>query len=88
MTDRLIRLSTDWAAVFRARITELELTHFEVDQLAGLAEGHCNKILNGKKKPAAVTIERMCGALALAFTPVVDTEREAIMRPQWLKRRR
>jgi hypothetical protein len=87
MSDRLIRSSSDWATVFRARIAELGLSHFEVDQLAGLPDGYCNKILNAKKRPGAVTIERMCGALALALRPEVDPEREAIVRPQWSKQR-
>jgi hypothetical protein len=73
MNDGLIRSSTDWAAMFRARISELGYSHFEVDQIAGLPDGYCNKILNGKKKPGAVTIERMCGALQLALRPVVDS---------------
>jgi hypothetical protein len=76
MTDSLIRLSTDWAAIFRARISALGLSHFEVDQIAGLPDGYCNKILNGKKKPGAVTIERMSRALKLAWAPVVDDDRE------------
>jgi hypothetical protein len=88
MSDQLIRTSADWAAVFRVRITELGLSHFEVDQLAGLPGGYCNKILNAKKRPGAATIARLCSALALAFKPVVDAEREAIMRPQWVRRRR
>jgi predicted transcriptional regulator len=73
MSD-LIRSSTDWATMFRARITELGLSHLDVDQMAGLPDGYCSKILNGKKKPGAVTIERMCGALKLALRPVVDSE--------------
>jgi hypothetical protein len=36
--------------------------------------GYCNKIANGKKKPGAVTIERLCRALKLALRPEVDTE--------------
>jgi predicted transcriptional regulator len=72
MTERLIRSWTDWAAVFRSRITELGYSHLEVDHRAGLPDGYCNKILNGKKKPGAVTIERMCGALGLALRPVVE----------------
>jgi hypothetical protein len=88
MSDDLIRTSADWAAVFRSRIAELGLSCFEVDHLAGLADGHCNKILNAKKRPGALTIERLCGALALAFRPVVDAEREKVVRPQWVKRRR
>jgi predicted transcriptional regulator len=74
MSDGLIRLSTDWADVFRARIVDLGLSNLEVDERAGLPEGYCNKILNGKKKPGAVTIARLCGALQLAFRPVVDAE--------------
>jgi predicted transcriptional regulator len=74
MSDGLIRLSTDWADVFRARIADLGLSHSEVDERAGLPDGYCNKIINGKKKPGAVTIERMCGALQLALRLVVDAE--------------
>ena len=74
MAEHLIRLSTDWAAVFRARISALGYSHFQVDQLAGLPDGYCNKILNGKKKPGAVTIERLSRALKLAFAPVDDSE--------------
>jgi predicted transcriptional regulator len=88
MSERLIRSSADMVAIWRARIAELGLSHFEVDQIAGLPDGYCNKILNAKKKPGAVTIERICGALALAFVPIVDAEREAIVRPQWAKRQR
>ena len=88
MSDGLIRSPADWAAVFRARITELELSHLDVDQLAGLPDGYCNKILNSKKRPGVVTIGRLCDALALAFVPVVDAERAAIIRPQWAKRRK
>jgi hypothetical protein len=73
MTDGLIRSATDWPAVFRARIVALGYSHLEVDQLAGLPDGYCNKILNGKKKPGAVTIERLSRALKLAFAPVDDS---------------
>jgi hypothetical protein len=88
MNNRLILKSTDWADVFRARIALLGLTHAEVDAIARLPAGYCNKILNGKKRPGVVTIERLCGALALGFVPVVDVEREAIVRAQWATRRR
>jgi Helix-turn-helix len=72
MSEGLIRLSTDWAGVFRARIAALGLSHLEVDQLADLPDGYVNKILNGKKKPGAVTIERLSRALKLAWAPVVE----------------
>jgi hypothetical protein len=75
MSERLIRVSGDWAAVFRARIVELGFSNLEVDHRAGLPDGYCNKILNGKKKPGAVTIERLCDALQLALQPVaIDSE--------------
>jgi Helix-turn-helix len=88
MTEHLIRSAADWAEIFRRRIAELGLSHLDVDQIAGLADGYCNKILNAKKRPGAKTIARLCDALALGFSPVVDVEREAIMREQWEKRRR
>jgi hypothetical protein len=74
MTDRLVRLSTDWAAVFRARIVELGLSCLEVDLRAGLAAGHTNAILNGKKAPGAVTIEKLCRVLKLALRPEIDPD--------------
>jgi hypothetical protein len=79
MSERLIRSSADWADVFRARIVQLGWSHLDVDLRAGLASGHTNKILNRKKVPGARTIERLCGALMLAFVPVVDVERERAM---------
>jgi hypothetical protein len=88
MSNDPIPRATDLVGAIRARIEQLDLPHFEVDQLAGLADGHTNKILNGKKMPTAKTIARICGAVALVFEPKVDAEREAIMRPQWVKRRR
>jgi ribonuclease BN (tRNA processing enzyme) len=74
MSDGLIRTATDWAAVFRPRIAELGLSHLDVDHIAGLPSGYCNKILNGKKKPGAVTIEKLCRALKLVLRPEVDPE--------------
>ncbi|WP_156179948.1 hypothetical protein [Bradyrhizobium sp. LTSPM299] len=87
MTGRLIRSAADWAAVFRDRISELGLSHLEVDHIAGLPDGYTNKIVNAKKRPGARTIERYCDALAIAIRPEVDAERETIMRDQWNSRR-
>jgi ribonuclease BN (tRNA processing enzyme) len=72
MTDHLIRAATDWPWVFRKRIAELGLSHLDVDHLAGLPGGYCNKILNGKKKPGAVTIEKLCRTLKLVLRPEID----------------
>jgi transcriptional regulator with XRE-family HTH domain len=71
MTEQLIQTS-DWIAVFRARIRELGLTHREVDFRAGWADNYCSKILCGMKNPTAATIERMCPVLKLklVFLPV------------------
>jgi len=88
MTDRLVRTSADMVALWRDRIAELGLTHREVDHLAGWADGYCSKIMSGMRKPGAVTIGRMSAALAMAFVPIVDTEREAIVKSRWVKRRR
>jgi len=74
MSDGLIRTAMDWPAVFRARIAELGHSHLDVDQIAGLPDGYCNKILNGKKKPGAVTIEKLCRALKLVLRPEVDPD--------------
>jgi hypothetical protein len=73
MTERLIRTATDWADVFRLRIAFLGLSHLEVDKRADLPLGYTNKIVNGKKRPGAVMIERYCRVLGMAFQPVVDT---------------
>ena len=74
MTGRLIRTSVDWIVVFRERIAELGLSHREVDELAGFGEGYTSKILCGDRKPGALTIERLSGALKLAFAPIVVSD--------------
>lgn len=83
-----IRTAADWIPVFRARIAALDLTHREIDHLAGLPDGYMSKILAGMYKPGAETIERLCGALALTLVPVVDAEREAAVRAEAMRRRR
>jgi hypothetical protein len=88
MTDRLVRSGADMVSMWGARIAELGLSNLQVDLLANQPLGYCNKILNLKKRPGAKTIERMNHALALAFKPVVDPEREQIMREEWEKRQR
>jgi hypothetical protein len=71
MTGRLIRTSADMVALFAARAKELGLSHREVDELAGLGDGHFSKIMCGDRKPGALTVEGICGALQLAFVPIV-----------------
>jgi hypothetical protein len=88
MTDRLIRSSADWIAIWRARIADLELSLEEVDSLAGLSEGHTSKILCGKRKPKGETIASLCAALALSQSVSVDMEREAVLRAEATKRKR
>jgi hypothetical protein len=65
MTDVLIKSAADWISVFRSRISELGLSHLDVDGAAGLSEGHTSKILCGLRKPSAETIARLCAALGL-----------------------
>jgi hypothetical protein len=50
---------------FRTRIAALGLKHLEVDQQADLADGYTNKVINGKKLPGALTIERLCRVLKI-----------------------
>jgi hypothetical protein len=73
---KLIKNAADWAGFFRARIAALGLSHFEVDQRAGLADGYTNKIVNGKKLPGAATIECLCRELKISLRPVADDETE------------
>ena len=70
---------TDLVEIFRARISELGLTHRETDELARLPDGYTGKILCGMKRPGARTIERLCGALAVTLVPVVDAEHEKLL---------
>jgi DNA-binding phage protein len=83
MSDNPTRLAEKLANVLRARSTQLGLPHLEVDHRAGLAQGHFNKILNGKKNPTLGTIERIYRALKLDFVaPVPDDASETIIPPQ------
>jgi predicted transcriptional regulator len=58
-------------ALFGERVKQLGLTHWEVDERAGLSQGHFSKIMCGLRKPALQTIERLCDASNIAFV-VVD----------------
>jgi hypothetical protein len=71
MSNRLIRSSADMVALFAARAKDLGLSHREIDEIAGLGDGHFSKIMCGDRKPGALTIERIWGALQLAFVPIV-----------------
>jgi transcriptional regulator with XRE-family HTH domain len=72
MTEQLIR-------ELRAAIAARGLTQLDVDHLAGLGQGHCSAILNGKRIPKIDTVQRILDVLALelAFAP-----RETIEPPQ------
>jgi len=72
MTERLIRTSADWIAVWRARMAELGVTCLEADARAGLSEGHTSKILCGLRKPSGETRDRLCTALGLLQIVSVD----------------
>jgi len=74
MTERLIRTAADMIALFGERAKQLGLTHLEVDARAGLSDGHFSKLLCGLRTPSLQTIERLCGALDLAFVPIVSAD--------------
>jgi hypothetical protein len=73
MTERLSRVPRAFADKLRAAITARGLTQLEVDHLAGLGQGHCSAILNGKRIPRIDTLMRILDVLDrdLAFTPVL-----------------
>jgi transcriptional regulator with XRE-family HTH domain len=58
MSDVVIR-------ALRAAIAARGLTQLEVDHLAGLGQGHCSAILNGKRIPKIDTVQRILDVLAL-----------------------
>ncbi|MCK1542204.1 helix-turn-helix transcriptional regulator [Bradyrhizobium sp. 160] len=55
--------------LFVERARSLGLSHREVDERAHLGEGYFSKLACGDRRPTAVTIEKLCGALQLAFLP-------------------
>lgn len=70
MSERPIKTAADWIALFGRRARELGLTHLEVDDRAGLGDGHFGKLMCGARTPSLQTIERLCSALDLAFMPI------------------
>jgi hypothetical protein len=74
--------------VFRGRIRELGLTYATVDGLAGLPDGYCAKLMCGMRKLGPITIQALCGALAIGFVPVVDDEQAAKVQGRWEPRKR
>jgi transcriptional regulator with XRE-family HTH domain len=71
MTDRLIRVSRGYSQALRTEIAARGLTLLEVDHRAGLGDGHCSAILNGKRIPKIDTLLRILDVLGLdlAFAP-------------------
>ena len=71
MTDRTIWISRGHACAIRTAIAARGLTLLEVDHRAGLGEGHCSAILNGKRIPKIDTLLRILDVLGLdlAFAP-------------------
>jgi hypothetical protein len=66
-----IRTADGIVAMFVDRARVLGLSHREVDDLAHLGEGYFSKLACGDRRPSAVTIEKLCAALALGLVPCV-----------------
>src|SRR6266436_337272 len=71
----------------RDRKEELQLSDAVVDELAGLASGHCGKALGPtrEKTPTLFTLMSLIGALGLAIQFVPDPD--AKVQSRWTKRR-
>lgn len=66
MSDWLTGSQADWIMVWRAAMSAQELTHREVDEMAGLAEGYVSKLMCGQvREPTAATISKMNRALRI-----------------------
>jgi hypothetical protein len=65
MSDGLTGEPMEWIALWRAAMVAQDLTHREVDDLAGLGEGYVSKLLCGAREPTAATIARMNRALRI-----------------------
>jgi transcriptional regulator with XRE-family HTH domain len=74
MTERLIWISRGHAQAIRAAITARGWTLLEVDHRAGLGDGHCSAILNGKRIPKIDTLLRILDVLGLdlVFAPAAQ----------------
>jgi transcriptional regulator with XRE-family HTH domain len=71
MADCPIWITRGYAEAIRSAIAEEGLTLLEVDHRAGLGEGHCSAILNGKRIPKIDTLLRILDVLDrnIAFAP-------------------
>lgn len=80
----------DLHALLRARFSELEMTCSQVDEVAGLADGHCGKLLG----PAMVktigpkVLPLVLGGLGLALAVVEDPQATQQIRGRITPRRR
>ena len=72
MIEGLLGSSADWIGLWRARMADRELTHREVDDLAGLGEGYVSKLMCGQRSPTPRTIARMNRALGIRLRPELD----------------
>jgi predicted transcriptional regulator len=66
MTNGLTGSQPEWLALWRSAMSAQDLTHREVDDLAGLAEGYVSKLMCGQvREPTAATISKMNRALRI-----------------------
>jgi hypothetical protein len=66
MSDWLTGSQADWIMLWRSAMSARALTHREVDELAGLAEGYVSKLMCGQvREPTAATISKMNRALRI-----------------------
>jgi hypothetical protein len=88
MADSMLRTADDLIAALRQRKDELQLSNAVVDDLAGLVEGHTDKVLGPtrtKKSPNIITLMCLAGALGLAVQLVDDPDSR--VQGRWAKRR-
>jgi hypothetical protein len=75
-------------AVLRRRKAVLQLSDAVVDELAGLAAGHCNKVIGiaPVKALGRVTLSALLGVLALKLVVVEDPEQAARIGSRWQRK--
>lgn len=78
LMSEMIRTAAEMIAAFGARAKELGLAHREVDEIAGLGDGYFSKLMCGDRKPGALVIERICGALQIGFVPLVVAAQKGV----------
>ena len=74
MPDRLATTEAEILALLREAAKRRGLTYLEIDDRAGLANGHFSKIMGESNSPTLHTLAKLCPVLGIGFAEIFGAD--------------